>query len=119
MLTGDDDVMRSLFESDAEIWHNTDGAVQTVEENLKLGRWLRRKVPDVAFTEIRHTVTEDGFIQRHRMTGTPPGGGMLDVASCLLATLGQDGKIQRLEEYLDSAALVALRATAESGHGSH
>lgn len=121
--SGDDDEMRTLCDPKVEIWHNTDGVTQTIDDNIRLGRWLRRKVPGIAFTEVRHTVTDDGFVQRHRMRGDLPGGRSgdagLDVHSCLVVTLSEAGRILRVEEYLDSAALSPLTSASGSGRGSH
>jgi ketosteroid isomerase-like protein len=41
------------------------------------------------------------------MTGTGPGG-PLRVHTCVVATLSDAGKVTRMEEYLDSAALRPL-----------
>jgi ketosteroid isomerase-like protein len=105
VASGDGDAMRELHEPDAAIWHNTDGRAQAVEENIRVSRWLRRKVPDLAFTDVRHTPTDDGFVLRHRMTGTLPGGGRLDLPSCLVVAVSGQGRIARVEEYLDGAGL--------------
>ena len=64
-------------------------------------------------------MTEDGFVQRHRMRGVLPGGEELVVASCLVVTLSDAGRIVRVEEYLDSAALAELGSGTGSGRGSH
>lgn len=108
VASGDADAMRELHEPDAGIWHNTDGRAQTVEENIRVSRWLRRKVPDLAFTDVRHTPTGDGFVLRHRMAGTLPGGGRLDLVSCLVVAVSGQGRIARVEEYLDGASLAPL-----------
>jgi ketosteroid isomerase-like protein len=106
----DDAALRALHTPDARIWHNTDGLEQTLEENLKVGAWLRRKAADLAFTEVRITLTADGFVRRHRMTGTGPGGAF-DVPSCLVVTVEGD-RISRVEEYIDSAGLAPITAAA-------
>lgn len=104
----DDDALLDVYEPDAQIWHNTDGTAQTPRENVALSRWVRARIPDLAFTEVHHVATADGFVQRHRMTGTAPGG-PVDLRTCLVAVVSANGRISRLEEYLDSAALAALR----------
>lgn len=108
VAAGDDDALLALYAPGAEVWHNTDGTTQTPEQNARLGRWLRRKAVDLAFTEIRHTASADGFVQQHRMTGSVPGG-RIDVQSCLVVTVDPAGRITRVEEYLDSAAMAPLR----------
>ncbi|HVV30322.1 MAG TPA: nuclear transport factor 2 family protein [Mycobacteriales bacterium] len=108
--SGDDAALAAVHEPDAQIWHNTDGNSQTVEENLKLGAWLRRKMPDVAFTDVRVTVTEDGFVRRNVVTGTAPDGSRVRVPSCLVVEVSPAGKVAHVSEYLDSAGLAPLFA---------
>lgn len=118
VVDGDDDEMRAICHPGVEIWHNTDGVTQSLEDNIRLGQWLRRKVPGITFTQVQLLVTEEGFVQRHRMRGQLAEGVVFDVPSCLVATVSGDGLIVRVEEYLDSAALAPLRAASGSGSGS-
>ena len=105
----DDDALRACFAPDARIWHNTDGKEQTLDENLALGRWLRRKVPDVAFTEVTNTATSEGFVRRCVMRGTLPDGSELVMPTCIVGVVNAAGLIDRIEEYLDARPLRALR----------
>jgi hypothetical protein len=106
---GDAEALAALHHPDGRIWHNTDGLEQTVEENAKLSDWVRSRAPDLAFTDVRITPTAEGFLRRHVMTGTGPGGSFA-VPSCLIVTLDAAGLITRVEEYIDSAALAPLLA---------
>lgn len=108
VATGDDDALRALHAQGAKVWHNTDGIEQTIEENIALSRWLRGKVPDLAFANVTFVATTDGFVRRHLMTGTGLSG-PIAVPSCMVFTLDADGLIVRAEEYIDSAALAPLR----------
>ena len=108
LASGDDSAAAALYEPDAGIWHNTDGVTQTLAENQKLGAWLRRKMPDVAFTDARVTCAENAFVRRHRMTGTAPNGTPLSIESILFVEVSPAGKIAQMSEYLDSAALAPL-----------
>jgi uncharacterized protein len=118
VVNGDDDAMRAICDPEVEIWHNTDGVTQSLEDNIRLGQWLRRKVPGISFTQVQLLVTDEGFVQRHRMRGQLAEGAVFDVPSCLVATVSVEGLIVRVEEYLDSAALAPLRAANGSGSGS-
>ncbi len=118
MAAGADDGMRAICDPAARIWHNTDDVVQTLDENLRLGGWLRKKVPDLEFADVRHVATSDGFVQRHRMRGTFPDGNAFDVPSCLVVTLSGTGLIAAVEEYIDSAGMAGLRAATGPSRGS-
>ena len=44
---GDVDAVRDLYDPDAEIWHNTDGIVQRLDDNLATLAWMGRNLPDL------------------------------------------------------------------------
>jgi ketosteroid isomerase-like protein len=106
----DDDALRDCYTPDARIWHNTDGKEQTVDENLAVGRWLRRKVPDVAFTDVRTVAAASGFVRLSVLRGTAPDGSDLRVPSCIVGFVTAGGQIERIEEYLDPTPLNAVRS---------
>jgi ketosteroid isomerase-like protein len=105
----DDEALRACYAPDARVWHNTDNKDQTVEENIALGQWLRRKVPDVTFTEVTNLATLNGFVRRCVMRGTAANGTVLSIPSCIVALVSANGLIERVEEYLDPTPLAALR----------
>jgi uncharacterized protein len=106
--SGDDDQYRAVMTPNVELWHANDLVNQTVEQNLKVSKWLRRKIPDLRIENVRQTPTADGFVQRHVMTGTGPDGKTFELYSCLVVDVGPDGLISRSEEYFDTAQLPKL-----------
>jgi ketosteroid isomerase-like protein len=108
ILAGDIDAVRAIYTPDARIWHNFDRIEQTVDENLRVLRWLVRNVRDLRYEDIRRQRTEEGFVQQHVLRGRTADGAELSVPGCLVCTV-RDGRITRLEEYLDSAHFAALR----------
>jgi ketosteroid isomerase-like protein len=106
--TGDVDVLRELYHPDAEIWHNTDGVAQRRDDNLATLAWMRRHLPDLHYTAIRRAATTDGFVQQHVLVATNRAGRRVEVPACIVTKIGDDGRITRLDEYLDSAAVAAI-----------
>ena len=104
---GDVDAIAALTEPDAVVWHNHDDETITAEQSRKTVRWLHRTMPDVAWQDVAVLPTPNGFVWQATMTGTGPGG-PLRVHTCVVATLSGAGKVARMEEYLDSAALRPL-----------
>lgn len=104
---GDVDAVADLYTPDAEIWHNTDRVVQRRDDNLATLGWMARHLPDVRYTEVRRSVTDEGFVQRHVLVATNRAGRRVEVPACIVATV-RDGRIHRLDEYLDSAAVAAI-----------
>jgi ketosteroid isomerase-like protein len=111
IMAGDIDAVRSLYAPDAVIWHNIDRAEQTADQNLRVLQWVVQHVRNLRYEEICRQRTANGFVQQHVLRGTAPNGQALDVPACMVGTV-RDGRIVRLEEYLDSGHLAALLAEA-------
>ncbi|MEN0134005.1 MAG: nuclear transport factor 2 family protein [Rhodococcus sp. (in: high G+C Gram-positive bacteria)] len=110
---GDEATLTELYAPDALIWHNDDGQEQTVTENLRVLRWLSRTLEDLRYEDIRRHELPHGFAQQHVLRATLPGHGPLEVPACLFVRV-DDGRIARIDEYVDSAATLPLRTPA--GH---
>ena len=104
VASGDLDAVRAIYSPDALIWHNNDNAEQTVEENLRVLQWVSRNLSDMRYEEVRRHRTDDGFIQQHVLRATAPNGTPIEVPACLVCTV-EDGRIARLEEYIDPSPI--------------
>jgi len=107
ITAGDIAAVRALYAPDAVIWHNHDGIRQTPEENLTVLAWVTRHIIDLRYEEVRRQPTRDGFVQQHVLRGKTTDGKDIAIPACLVCTV-VDGRITRLDEYFDSAHLVAL-----------
>ncbi|MHB8380747.1 MAG: nuclear transport factor 2 family protein [Candidatus Binataceae bacterium] len=106
---GDVAAVRALYAPRIKIWHNFDGATQTMEENLALLEWMVGSIAEVAYTDIRRQPTPTGFVQQHVLQGRVKSSGKaVTIPACMVGTI-EDGKITRLDEYLDSAQIAAMR----------
>ncbi|MDT2007867.1 DUF4440 domain-containing protein [Rhodococcus opacus] len=100
---GDEAALTELYAPDARIWHNDDGREQTVTENLRVLRWLSRTLENLRYEDIRRHRLPDGFAQQHVLRATLPDHGPLEVPASLFVRVA-DGRITRIDEYVDSAA---------------
>ena len=105
---GDIAAITDLYDPDVRIWHNYDGIDQTRDENLRILGWMAKNVRDLRYEDIRRDEIPGGFVQRHVLYGTGPGGQAFAMPACLFGFV-RDGRIVRIEEYLDSAQTAALR----------
>lgn len=115
---GDIDQIRAIYAPDARIWHNHDGLEQTVEENLKVLAWMSRQVTDRRYQVQRRVAIPGGFLQQHVLHGQTVNG-PFSMPACIVVEV-KEGRISRLEEYLDSAQaahLVALTRGAKMASG--
>ena len=106
---GDIEAVRAMYAPDAVIWHNNDGVSQTPDENLRVLTWIAANVTDFRYKDVRFQATDSGFVEQHVTCGTSPSGKPFSIPACLVVRV-VDGKIARLDEYLDSAQTAAIVA---------
>jgi len=104
---GDVDAVREVYAPDCVIWHNNDGLEQSVDDNLTILGWVVQNIRELRYEEIRRQRTDTGFVEQHVLRGIAPNGQTLNIPACLVCTV-KDGRITRLDEYLDAAHLVPL-----------
>lgn len=114
--SGDVEAVRALYAPDAVIWHNDDLVEQTVEENLKVLGGLQRVASDLRYEIIRQADTGDGVLQQHILHGRLPDGQDFSLHVAIYVQV-RDGRITRVEEYLDSAQRSRIRRARESLDG--
>ena len=104
----DPDAIRSCYAPDARIWHNFDGVEQTVDENLKVLAWMAPRLQNRHYDVLRREVLPTGFMQQHVLRGDLIDGTAFEMPACVVCQVS-NGRITRLEEYLDSAQAALLR----------
>ena len=111
--SGDIEAVQAIYASDARIWHNFDRKEQTVEENLRVLRWVARILPNRRYNIQRRVAIPGGFLQQHVLEGETAAGPFA-MPACIVCEVS-GGRITRLEEYLDSAHAAHLRALTGGG----
>jgi len=105
---GDLESVRGIYAPNARIWHNTDGVEQTVEQNLATLKWVIANIRDIRYTDVRRESTATGFVQQHVLRGRLKSGREFTLPACILAAI-ENGRIVRIDEYLDSAKTAEIR----------
>ena len=104
---GDVDAVGALYHDDAEVHMNTSPRPLDRARMLGVIRFLATRVQDLRYEDITLQPTPTGFVQQHTLTCTAPGGESVRARACLVACVDA-GRIRRLDEYLDAAAIAAL-----------
>jgi ketosteroid isomerase-like protein len=104
---GDVAIVAQLYAPDAVIWHNHTGATQTAAENVQLLGLVTRRLRGLRYEEVRRQRTEHGFVQQHVLRAQGPEGQSVELRACILCDV-VDGRITRLYEYLDGAAVARV-----------
>jgi uncharacterized protein len=110
---GDIDQIRAIYAPDAAIWHNHDRKEQTVEENLKVLKWVARALTNRRYNVQRRVAIPGGFLQQHVLEAETANG-PFSMPACIVVQ-AENGRITRLEEYLDSAQAAHLTALTKRG----
>lgn len=103
---GDIEAVKAIYAPDARIWHSHDLKEQTVEENLRVMAWMGRNLTGRRYRVHRRVAIPGGFLQQHTLEAMTAGG-PFSMPACIIVEV-RDGRIARLEEYLDSARVAEL-----------
>jgi ketosteroid isomerase-like protein len=116
LSTGDAAGLDALFTDDAVIWHNYDQVGQPAMEALAALASLAALQP--RYEIAGRDVVDGACIQRHVVHITLPGGESAAIPAIQRIALA-DGRIRRIDEYMDSgqmaAAVQAMQASPPAG----
>lgn len=108
--SGDSSDLVNIYAEDAEIWHNHDNVTQTVAQNAKLLTKMAEWVGDRRYTNRRIRVFEGGVVQQHVLRGVHRRTGEeLAMDACVVVLVNEEGRITRLDEYIDSVQASRFR----------
>jgi ketosteroid isomerase-like protein len=107
---GDIETVHGCYAPDARIWHNTDGAEQTRDDNARTLRGFARLISNRVYAERRLHVFEAGFVQQHELRGVRSDGVAVRLTACIVCAV-ENGQITRLDEYFDSAQVAQFTGT--------
>lgn len=100
----------ALYADDVQVWHNFSNACQNKQENLAVLTGLCENVPSVRYDVVERLQLPDGRVmQRHTLRASTGSGEEVLIPACIFVGV-RDGKIVRIDEYLDTAQANRLRA---------
>src|SRR3546814_4109535 len=100
---GDIETMQGSVTPDAEIWHNTDGLIDTPAQTAQTLTGMVARIKDREYAERRLTTFPGGFVQQHVLKGKRVHDDAEVRLPCAIICKVEGGKITRLDEYFDSA----------------
>lgn len=110
---GDVAKLKSFYAPDAKIWHNTDEIEQSPDDNVKTLEGFVARIADRRYENRRLSVFPGGFVQQHRLTGRRTLDNVpVSLTACIVCQV-ENGRIVRLDEYFDSAAVAQFREAAK------
>jgi len=105
---GDLDAVGSIYAPDAIIWHNNGQRTETRDQNLATMRKFIAFAPTRHYKERKVTAFDGGFLHQHIIVADATTGEKIELAACVVCAI-EDGKIKRLDEYIDSAPIASWK----------
>ncbi len=107
---GDIAALERFYAPDAKIWHNTDGIEQTPRDNVETLKGFVQRIPQRKYDARRLQVFPGGFVHQHTLRGVKAKDGQTVELDACIVCLVENGRITRLDEYFDSAAVAKFRS---------
>ena len=107
----DADTVRAIYAPDARIWHNSTGTLQTVDENIQSLHRVHSVLDNLHYDVQRREAINGGFFQQHILRGTLASGEAFAMPACAICDVN-DGRITRLDEYLNAADAAPLHPSS-------
>jgi ketosteroid isomerase-like protein len=109
--SGDIETLHGCYAPRARIWHNTDGAEQSRDDNAETLKGFVRRISNRVYGDRRLHVFDGGFVQQHELRGVRADGVAVRLTACIVCAV-EDGCITRLDEYFDSAQVARFVVVA-------
>lgn len=109
---GDMDAVAACYDDDVVIWHNFDGREKTKAENLATLAAMPSRLDERVYADRRVEIFDGGFVHQHVLTARRKLDGVQVRLPAIIICRVRDGKIVRLDEYLDSAHVAEFRKGA-------
>ena len=103
-----DDMARlnELLADDFVAWSNASGAESDKAALLGSLKGLRSVLAQHRYENVRRIIGPDGFVEQHEVRGSRPDGQAVDLGDvCVVVRVTPNGRVRRLDEYLDTARL--------------
>ena len=113
LLAGDLTELEAVCAPGSVLWINVTEQERPLSASLPGFARLRSTVPDLRMEAVRRRGVPGGFVEQHVLVGTTPDGETLRVVGCFTGAV-EDGRITRLEEYVDGGQAAVLSALLKS-----
>ena len=110
--SGDIEAVRELYAEDVAVWHNFSNATQNKQQNLETLQGLIAVVETLEYAVLERVDLGDRVLQRHTLKCHLAGGRVFQIPACILVSV-RNGKVSRIDEYLDTGQANALRMATD------
>ncbi len=105
VAAGDVDRVCAIYADDVQMWNSATQKTLTRDENFRLIKAFTSRVSDLRYEVHEREFFPGGFMQRHTLHGKiVASGDSLTLPICIVIHAA-NGKIEKIFEYVDSAAV--------------
>jgi ketosteroid isomerase-like protein len=108
LQAGDLTAFRSMCTPDMTIWHNFTQAEQPLDQLVDNLSMMLKALNEVAYVDRRYQSLPDGAFGQHTLTGATASGKRVEAPAAVRVRLDAQGKVRRIEEYMDSAHVATI-----------
>lgn len=98
----------ALYAPDMTIWTTLDADRRDRASAVAVLAWVIEQTASIRYDILRREAIDGGFVQQHVLHGTLPDGTAFSNPACLVVDVDAEGRITRIDEYLDRGGLAAL-----------
>lgn len=102
---GDLDCVREIYSPDLRFWINLTDTESSAEENIAAQLAGKSRVRRKLYNDRTVDVFDRGFLARYTVQITTLEGREIALSACIVALCDLDGRIVRVDEYLDGGKL--------------
>ena len=106
IVDGDAGTVDAIYADDVEVWHNVTGKVMNKADNVRLLAFWHSRVEGMRYEVLERQTFPGGAAQRHIVHGTANGAELHAPVAIFFHV--EDGRITKVFEYLDPAAVAAV-----------
>jgi ketosteroid isomerase-like protein len=116
LADGDVDAARACCTDDLVVWHAYDQREQLLDDVVAGWRAMIAAFPERAFVDVRRSQVPGGWVQRQLLVARTPSGDRVAWPLCLFVAV-RDGRVARVEEYIDRAGRYTPEAHESTTRG--
>ena len=105
---GDVDAVAAMWSDDVTVWHTGDKKPSEKARAIRVIEWFVSATTDRHYEVLDRQFFDGGFVQQHILSGTARNGTPYSLRVGIIIRVGPDGRITRIDEYLDPADLAPL-----------
>jgi ketosteroid isomerase-like protein len=105
----DMDQVAALYSDDVSVWHSNDNITQSKTDNLRTLGYLTKRAA-FRYIILERVVSGESVAQRHSVELVSHSDGRKAVSHAAIFFTVRDGKVCRIDEYIDSGSVGALAA---------